>query len=346
MIHIAGPLKVQQIKCVHNINRILMITDDTRILVSCDSNHLTNLTKCTAFTRPSLTFSIINVKNLCEFHMFEVNSNVHRTLLCVAAQRQIVIMKYDDKSQEFIMSRVLDTAQPVGCMLFTEHTLIVGADKLFEIDLRTYEAEEFLDRSDNNISHAVQCHGMGSYPQAILRTSSKPSVEYLICFNEFAAFVDEYGRASRSGDIKWSHPPISFHYQTTYLYVINSHSVDIFAISPETCLKRNSLIDDDVICKKIELDNVVYLGSSKKGIYVRTHTDIVFLSAASTNFDDLSLISESDVSDQLQGSVDRFSFTSSLVNCLDDHVSDAEHTEGQIHRSESNKKVTFANTDL
>lgn len=276
--------------------------------------------------------------------MFEVDSNVHRTMLCVAAQRQIAIMTFDDKSLEFTMSRILDTAQPVGCMLFTEHTLLVGADKLFEIDLQTYEAEEFLDQSDSNISHAIQCHKMGSYPQAILRISSKPSVEYLICFNEFAAFIDEYGRASRSYDIKWTQPPISFHYRSTYLYIINSRAVDIFSISPETCTKRNSLIVDDVMCKKIKLDSAIYLGSAKKGIYVRTHVDIRFLSAVSANFDDLSFISESDVSDQLQGSVDRFSFTSSIVNSLDDNVND-ETTEGKIHRTESNKKVTFAHTD-
>lgn len=58
------------------------------------------------------------------------------------------------ENSEFIVAKSLDTAEPTGCALFTENSLIVGADKFFEIDLVTFQAEEFLDVSDSKLKSA------------------------------------------------------------------------------------------------------------------------------------------------------------------------------------------------
>ncbi|KAJ8966919.1 hypothetical protein NQ314_003226 [Rhamnusium bicolor] len=56
--------------------------------------------------------------------------------------KQLIILNYDLESGEFVPQRILDTAEPTGCALFTENSLIVGANKFFEIDLASFQADE------------------------------------------------------------------------------------------------------------------------------------------------------------------------------------------------------------
>lgn len=90
------------------------------------------------------------------FHLLKVSTYMNQPTVCVATPKQLVIIKYNLDTDNFVPVRILDTAEPTSCVLFTENSVIVGTDKFFEIDLATYEADEFLDFSDVRLKQAEQ----------------------------------------------------------------------------------------------------------------------------------------------------------------------------------------------
>ncbi|XP_022914503.2 citron Rho-interacting kinase [Onthophagus taurus] len=320
--HISGPLHIQQITSIQKLNLIVMIVDENRVLITCDYKHVQNLSLCAPCSKPTLQFNTINVKNIDGFHIFSVSTK--KDLLCAATARQIIIMFYDSKLREYIPERILDTAEPTSCILFTEYTVLIGADKFFEIDLNNYEVDEFLDSSDRNLSLAIGCYKLKSFPLAILEVSKHP-VEYLLCYNEFAIFVDEYGRNSRKNEIKFNHLPSAFYFISNHLFVVQFCAVEIIKI-PSTSNQDDDNVDFERV--KIDLASPKYLGSSKKGIYVKNQNLIKLICCKDDLVSDLDASTDSDA----------FSFTSSMVRSLDGHLSDDED------RFENEKRVKFART--
>ncbi|KAI4463668.1 myotonic dystrophy s/t kinase-related [Holotrichia oblita] len=337
--HISGPLHIHQIATLPKLNLVLMIVDENRVLISCDLRHLQSLCECAPCSKPSLQFQTINIKNMNGFHLFRTSCD-KTNMLCIANARQLTIMKYDFKCKTFIPERILDTAEPTSCILFTEHSLIIGADKFFEIDLATYHADEFLDVSDRKLSSAITCYKLKSFPLSILRISKNP-VEYLLCFHEFATFVDEYGRSTRGSDIKWTHLPHAFFYNSGYLYVVQFYAIEIIKITLDTM--NDSTSSTDFESYKMEFPNVKYLGHGDNGIYIKTGNYIKYINASNLN-PDTSLPLTVDT-EQIDCDSDRFSFTSSIVQSLDGHLSDTESVPTSDRNSEVHKKVKFS-TDL
>ncbi|KAL1489368.1 hypothetical protein ABEB36_014280 [Hypothenemus hampei] len=202
--YIDGLSKVKQIAIFEVAQSMLLIQGSKSTLISCDLNHVINLAQCASFTKPTLKYQHLDVNNLSEFHILQISKHSNQKKAAVATPKQLIILEYFIETNEFLAVRILDTAQPTSCLLFTENSLIVGADKFFEIDLNTFQAEEFLDASDVQLKQALKCYKIGSFPLAILQISTNPK-EYLLCFNEFSIFVDEYGRTSRSKEIKNDH---------------------------------------------------------------------------------------------------------------------------------------------
>lgn len=337
ILHISGLNKVHQISLLTSNHLILMIVDTNRILIKCDSRHLTNLTECAPCVNPTLKYSLVNVSNLNGFHIFEVSDLAKSPMLCVATSKQLIIMMYDLTVQDFKPLRILDTAEPTSCILFTEHSLIIGANKFFEVDLVNFEADEFLDASDLALTHAIKCSSIGSFPLAIQQISKNPA-EFLVCFKEFATFVDEFGRSSRNNDLKWNHLPLAFHYNGPYLYVVHFTAVEIF------CIRPNS----DKTSFKISLSGLRFLGAGKKGIYLKVGKEVKYFEASVMDCDNISLSTMQ--SDQSEGSreSDRFSFTSSIMQSLDGNLSDidmedSDDTSNNL-KHETTRKVKF--TDL
>lgn len=143
-----------------------MIFFSLRYLIKSDMSHVLNQAQCAPCSKPTLAFNNVMIDNLTGFHIMEGRGRS----VCVATSKQVIIMECDVDS-EFVPLRVLDTAEPTSCLLFTEHSLFVGANKYFEIDLKTFDAEEFLDGSDLKLSQATKCYRMGSFPLAIFEVS-------------------------------------------------------------------------------------------------------------------------------------------------------------------------------
>ncbi|GJQ75197.1 hypothetical protein Trydic_g9799 [Trypoxylus dichotomus] len=334
--HISGPLHVHQIATLPMLNLALMIVDENRVLISCDLRHLYSLCECAPCSKPSLQFQTISVKNINGFHLFQTSGS-KRNMLCIANARQLIIMKYDFKYKTFIPERILDTAEPTSCILFTDHSLIIGADKFFEIDLSTYHADEFLDASDRRLSSIISCYKLKSFPLAILQISKNP-VEYLLCFHEFATFVDEYGRSTRSNDIKWSHLPHAFYYHNGYLYVIQFYAIEVMRITFDTMNDSNASADIEMC--RIDFQNLKYLGHGNDGIYIRTGHDVKYVNANNL-IPDSAVPSLSGDTEQNDCDSERFSFTNSIVQSLDGHLSDTESVPSDAS-NEAYKRVKFA----
>lgn len=328
LVHINGFTSVHQISLIANLNMAIMIVNTNRIIIRCDLNHLKDVAQCAPCTNPSLTYSIISVNNLNGFHIFETSLQNKQLILGVATNKKVVLLIYDTSEHSFKPLRILDTAEPSSCLLFTEHSLIIGTDKFFEVDLITFEADELLDVSDQKLSHAIMCSKLGSFPLAIIRISKNP-LEYLVCFKEFASFIDEYGRSSRESDLKWSQLPVAFHYHSSYLYVVTFISIEIIKITCDKDTCHQTIF-------KINHNNIRYLGNTKTGIYLKIGEEIKLIEAKTIDCDNISLSTNND-----ENQDDRFSFTSSMVNSLDGNLSDDECDFGS--KTEM-RKVKF--TDL
>ncbi|XP_056637820.1 citron Rho-interacting kinase [Diorhabda sublineata] len=337
LVFISGLTKVHNICPMPTTNKVLMIVQGDRSLISCDLNHLINVTQClTQSSNPKLRFEQVDVSNCKEFHILQVSPFPKQQKVCVATTRQLIILEFDFETSLFVPVKILDTAEPTGCALFTEHSLIVGADKFFEIDLATFHAEEFLDSSDVKLKSAESCYKMNSFPLSVVRINNNPK-EYLVCFNEFSVFVDEYGRSSRQNELKSVHLPITVNYNKPYLYITQFTAVEILKITEETCNNENK---PDTV--RIELEKFKYLGCNKNGVYLSLNNEVKFVNGGKLlPLDDSSIIN--DGSDQIRSdddSEDRFTFSSSIVQSLDGNLSDNDCLD------DGHKRVTFSQTDL
>lgn len=323
LLHIDGLSEIHQISILPQSNIVVMIANLTSVLISCDLNHLINLTQCAPCTKPVLSYNSIEIKDLEGFHYLKTSEFPQHQLFCAATSQQLVIVKYDLEKNEFIPLRILDTAEPLGCALFTEHSLIVGPDKFFEIDLATFKVEEFLDDSDTKLRHVVKCHKLRSFPVAILQISDNPK-EFLLCFNEFSVFVDEYGRCSREDDdLRTNYLPLGFYYIEPFLYIVQFTGVEIMKLDGGSSVN-------------VELKKMRFLGMNKKGVYVLHNGKVKFLEGGKIlECDDLSSVEQSEFGEDL----DKFSFTSSMVQSLDGNSSDIESDENV-------RRVKFSQTNL
>lgn len=332
LVHINGLQSAHQIALIESLHMALMIVNTNRILIKCDLNHLKDVSQCAPCVNPALKFSNINISNLTGFHILETSHCNKQLTLCVATNKQVVVLTYDRDLDTFKPVRILDTAEPTSCMLFTPHSLIIGADKFFEVDLNSFEADEFLDASDHKLGHAIMCSSIGSFPLGIIQISRNPR-EYLVCFKEFATYVDEYGRSTREADLKWSHFPTAFFYHAPYLYIVTFVSVEVIKIS----FNGDS---GDEAAFRIGFNNLRYLGNKKNGIYIKTGSEIRLVEAKALDCDNISIsTSDSEINTENQDS-DRFSFTSSMMNSLDENFSDDDDNCNK----NNGRKVKF--TDL
>ncbi|XP_031331447.1 citron Rho-interacting kinase-like [Photinus pyralis] len=342
LVHIAGPLQVYQVLTLPSINACMMIADSTRALITCNLYHLASMSRAAPCSNPTLMFKSVKMNNLHGFHLFDVSAIGGNLALSAATSKQLVIAIHDRNLGEFVPVRILDTAEPTGCLLFTEHSLIVGANKYFEIDLNTFEAEEFLDLSDKKLCQVMMCYEAGSFPIGIIKISDKP-IEYLLCFNEIAVFVDEYGRHSRKAELKWNRLPQAFHYHAPYLHVVQFASVEIIKITPDTCNRLQNSVDSllNTDCFTLPFSSVQHLGRERRGVYIACAGEVRYLEGRKVDPDGASLSDEGDDVDEI-GSDNNFSFTSSMVRSLDGNLSDAETTDsGQSEDYNPKKKVTF-----
>lgn len=195
-----------------------------------------------------------------------LNRKIDNPIAIAGTSTQIMVLQYDINTKYFLAIRSLVTY--VTNVLFTAHTAILSADRYVEIDLQTLKAEEFLDMTDQTLQLAKNLKPM----DALLINPRK----YLICFEDFGIFVDEYGCRVHTKDkkptknIKWIRKANSFAYRSPLLFVSCNDGIQIIRLNS---FDFEDAIDSDMEMEKREdtfiyTENVRIMGTSgKHGIF-------------------------------------------------------------------------------
>ena len=189
LVQIEGVANVKQIVLVPKLSAALMIVD--RQLVLTELRVLQGCADAIQCAAPTL--EVEPVPNCEDCHLFEV-SNLEKddVFLCAATQDRVKLFKWNTHNSAFVLRKELIVSETCSCIHFTEHSVLVGCDRFYEVDLGNFSAEEFLDASDSTLAYVVfglkQVH---SFPVAILEvTPRRGETEFLLCYHEFGIFVD------------------------------------------------------------------------------------------------------------------------------------------------------------
>ena len=97
----------------------------------------------------------------------------------------MTILEWSHKRGCFVMRNKFSTDQPTKSIHFTDHSVLVGTSKFYEIDLKNFSAEEFLDMSDAGVQKSVaSLEFKESAPHGVMNMDSDKSdeKEYALAF--------------------------------------------------------------------------------------------------------------------------------------------------------------------
>lgn len=249
LTHITGIDCVDYMAINANLSKCILIGSHGETLNQCDTRHLFNRAQASQNLKPKLELTPLEItfanRIATERWHYAIvngcNDKASESLMIACTSARIVIMRFDITLDRFKPVCALDTAAPVTSILFTQHSAIVCSDKFFEIDLNTLVPEEFLNESDLGIVATKNCKPMAAY--------KINKQEFLLCFEEFGMFVDEYGSRSRPNDVNWANRPNGFSFREPLLFVSYSNMVQVIRInksfSKETETRRK--IDEGIM---------------------------------------------------------------------------------------------------
>ena len=233
VVRIGGVADVHQIVIVRQLSAVLMIVGADRRLVITSLRVLQGCATTIQCADPSIEVS--DVAGCDDCHLFDVSSSDqdesvrsddHRPVfLCAATQDRVKLFKWAgqaDGTGSFILRKEMIVSETCSCIRFTRHSVLVGCDRFYEVDLSNFSAEEFLDASDASLGYVVFGNNLQitflldmiifmaffflfivglkqnhSFPVAILDVTSASQrssneSEFLLCYHEFGIFVDGY----------------------------------------------------------------------------------------------------------------------------------------------------------
>ncbi|XP_014023386.1 citron Rho-interacting kinase isoform X1 [Salmo salar] len=263
LTHIPGLASVFQIRILKEHDKLLIITGEERALCLVEIKKVKqSLSQSHLPAQPDLSPYIFETVKGC--HLFSSGKIENGTCICAAMPNKITILRYNDSLNKFCIKKEIETSEPCSCIHFTGYSIIIGTNKFYEIEMKQYVLEEFLDKNDVTLASAIFAASSHSFPISIIQVTQAPQKdEYLLCFHEFGVFVDEHGRRSRSEDIQWSRLPLSFAYREPYLFVTYFNSLDVIEVQGHSALGAHSYAH-------LDIPNPRYLGPaiSSGAIYV------------------------------------------------------------------------------
>ncbi|MBN3306839.1 CTRO kinase, partial [Amia calva] len=230
LTHIPGLSSVFQIFILKEHDKLLMIMGSERALCLMEIKKVKqSLAQAHLPSQPEVSPFILETVKGC--HLFAAGKIENASCICAAMPNKITILRYNDNLNKFCIRKEIETSEPCSCIHFTGYSIIVGTNKFYEIEMKQYMLEEFLDKTDASLASAVFAAASHSFPIAIMQVNlATQKEEYLLCFHEFGVFVDAYGRRSRTDDIKWSRLPLAFAYREPYLFVTYFNSLEVIEI--------------------------------------------------------------------------------------------------------------------
>uniref|UniRef100_A0A4W5R6Y2 Citron rho-interacting serine/threonine kinase n=1 Tax=Hucho hucho TaxID=62062 RepID=A0A4W5R6Y2_9TELE len=236
LTHIPGLGSVFQIHIMKEHEKLLMIVGDERALCLVEIKKVKqSLAQSHLPAQSELEPFIFETVKGC--HLFSAGKIDNGPCICAAMPNKITILRYNDNLNKFCIRKEIETLEPCSCIHLTSYSIIIGTNKFYEIEMKQYVLEEFLDKKDMSLASAVFASSSHSFPISIMQvTSTLQKEEYLLCFHEFGVFVDAYGRRSRTEEIKWSRLPLAFAYREPYLFVTYFNSLDVIEVQGHAAL--------------------------------------------------------------------------------------------------------------
>ncbi|XP_075879148.1 LOW QUALITY PROTEIN: citron Rho-interacting kinase [Nelusetta ayraudi] len=246
LTHIAGLGSVFQIHVIKEQEKLLMIVGDERALCLVEIKRVKQtLAQSHLASQSELAPYIFETVKGC--HLFAAGRIDNGPCICAAMPNKITILRYNDNLNKYCIRKEIETLEPCSCIHLTSYSIIIGTNKFYEIEMKQFVLEEFLDKGDVSLASAVFAASSHSFPIAIMQVAgSVQKDEYLLCFHEFGVFVDMYGRRSRSEDVKWSRLPLSFAYREPYLFVTYFNSLDVIEVQGHASLSAKVLAHLDI----------------------------------------------------------------------------------------------------
>ncbi|XP_041854301.1 citron Rho-interacting kinase isoform X7 [Melanotaenia boesemani] len=253
LTHIPGLGSVFQIQIIKEQEKLLMIVGDERALCLVEIKRVKQcLAQSHLPSQSELAPYIFETVKGC--HLFAAGRVDNGPCICAAMPNKITILRYNDNLNKYCIRKEIETLEPCSCIHLTSYSIIIGTNKFYEIEMKQYVLEEFLDKNDVSLASAVFAASSHSFPIAIMQVaSSMQKEEYVLCFHEFGVFVDSYGRRSRTEEIKWSRLPLSFAYREPYLFVTYFNSLDVIEIQGHAAL-------GPTVLAHLDIPNPRYLG--------------------------------------------------------------------------------------
>ncbi|XP_078523777.1 citron Rho-interacting kinase isoform X1 [Lissotriton helveticus] len=236
LTHIPGVGAVFQIHIIKELEKLLFIAGEERALCLIDVKKVKqSLAQSHLPAQPEISATVFEAVKGC--HLFAAGKIENGLCICAALPSKVVILRYNESLSKFCIRKEIETSEPCSCIYFTGYSIIIGTNKFYEIEMKQYTLEEFLDKNDHSLASAVFASSSNSFPIAIMQVNTTGQrEEYLLCFHEFGVFVDSYGRRSRTDDLKWSRLPLAFAYREPYLFVTHFNSLEVIEIQGRTAL--------------------------------------------------------------------------------------------------------------
>ncbi|KAJ6659159.1 hypothetical protein lerEdw1_019462, partial [Lerista edwardsae] len=230
LTHVPGIGAVFQVHLIKDLEKLLMIAGEERALCLVDVKKVKqSLAQSHLPAQPDVSPNIFEAVKGC--HLFAAGKIENGLCICAAMPNKVVVLRYNESLGKFCIRKEIETSEPCSCIHFTTYSIIIGTNKFYEIEMKQYTLEEFLDKNDHTLASAVFASSTNSFPINIIQVNpTGQREEYLLCFHEFGVFVDSYGRRSRSDDLKWSRLPLAFAYREPYLFVTHFNSLEVIEI--------------------------------------------------------------------------------------------------------------------
>uniref|UniRef100_A0A8D1IVX4 Citron rho-interacting serine/threonine kinase n=1 Tax=Sus scrofa TaxID=9823 RepID=A0A8D1IVX4_PIG len=236
LTHVPGIGAVFQIYIIKDLEKLLMIAGEERALCLVDVKKVKqSLAQSHLPAQPDISPNIFEAVKGC--HLFAAGKIESGLCICAAMPNKVVILRYNENLSKYCIRKEIETSEPCSCIHFTNYSILIGTNKFYEIDMKQYTLEEFLDKNDHSLAPAVFASSSNSFPVSIMQVNGPGQrEEFLLCFHEFGVFVDSYGRRSRTDDLKWSRLPLAFAYREPYLFVTHFNSLEVIEIQARSSL--------------------------------------------------------------------------------------------------------------
>ncbi|KAM6112146.1 citron Rho-interacting kinase isoform 2-T2 [Pterocles gutturalis] len=253
LTHIPGMGAVFQIHLIKDLEKLLMIAGEERALCLVDVKKVKqSLAQSHLPAQPDISPNVFETVKGC--HLFAAGKVENGLCICAAMPNKVVVLRYNESLSKFCIRKEIETSEPCSCIHLTAYSIIIGTNKFYEIEMKQYTLEEFLDKNDHTLASAVFAASTNSFPVSIIQVNpTGQREEYLLCFHEFGVFVDSYGRRSRTDDLKWNRLPLAFAYREPYLFVTHFNSLEVIEIQARASLGTPARAH-------LEIPNPRYLG--------------------------------------------------------------------------------------